>query len=52
MTTQNSIEKHEKLHFIKPKEKFNANNIEEWSKKEIKSNSRARSAKLRSAVKT
>jgi biotin synthase len=37
MTTQNSIEKHEKLHFIKPKEKFNANNIEKWSKKEIKS---------------
>jgi len=37
MTNQNLVESHEKLHFIKPKAKRNENNIEKWSKKEIKS---------------
>ena len=37
MTTQKSVENHKKLHFIKPKEKLKENNIEKWSKKEIKS---------------
>ena len=36
MSTQKSTEKHETLHFIRPKGKFNENNTEKWSKKEIK----------------
>ena len=37
MAIQNSIENHEKLHFIKPKKKSNKQKLEKWSKKEIKS---------------
>ena len=36
MSTQKSTENHETLHFIRPKGKFNENNTEKWSKKEIK----------------
>ena len=37
MTTQNTVENHEKLHFIKPKAKLNKSDIEKWPKKKIKS---------------